>query len=175
VLHSTLERSCAYGRPGIPSAYTEVLLKAVRGAGGNAAEGEYWIETTSLQTALHHLIGMSLPSKLQVPETLRSATFKVDRPDDVEIPTFVTCTDPAATGGAMLYCDLNGNKIHTVQWNPRRGSFWEIALKPDKYKFGANPPSGLRPKDVMVYAPVIVVKLQVEPRRRCRSRCTWQI
>jgi hypothetical protein len=164
VLHSTLEGSAAYGRAGKPSMYTEALLKALKGSGGHGGSGEWWIETTSLQTALHHLLtrGLALPNRLQVPETIRSATFEVHRPIPVEIATFVTCRDLEAMNAATLLCTRQGNEVGRVIWDPTNGRYWQIGLEPDRYEFGAEPPGKSSvTKQVPVYGPVTFVELEV--------------
>jgi hypothetical protein len=164
VLHSTLEGAGAYGRADKPSMYTEAFLTALKGSGGHEASGEWRIETTSLQTALHHLLskGLAPPNRVQAPETMRSATFEVHRPDSVEIATFVTCRNPAAMDAATLLCERDGSEIHRVIWNAKDGRYWQLGLEPDRYDFGAEPP-GKQPvtKRVLVYAPVALVELEV--------------
>jgi hypothetical protein len=144
--------------------YTEALLKALKGSGGHAGSGEWWIETTSLQTALHHLLtkGLALANHLQVPETTRSATFEVHRPKPVEIATFVTCSDLDAMNAATLLCNKNGNEVSRVVWDLKHGRYWQIGLEPDRYEFGAEPPGkALVTKQVTVYGPVTFVELVV--------------
>lgn len=164
VLHSTLEGAAAYGRAGKPSMYTESLLRALRGSGGHSGSGEWMIETTSLQTALHHLLskGLALPNRLQVPETARSATFEVHRPNPVEIATFVTCRDLAAMDAATLLCQREGIEPLRVIWDAKNGRYWQLGLEPNRYEFGAESPGKpLVTKHVPVYGPVTFVELEV--------------
>jgi len=170
VLHSTIEGAKAYGRPGEPSVYTQALLKAFRGPGANPGSGQWWVETTSLQTALHHLItrGMSLPNNLQTPETMRSATFGIHLPTQLEIPTFISCTDGDAMSIAQFSCRLEGQMVASIDC-ARDGleGRWELPLSPDKYEFGvifpADAPFRSTTKLQMVSTPITFVTLSVKP------------
>jgi hypothetical protein len=144
VFYSTLAGAKAFGRTGKPSAFTEMLLKGLRGGGAHDIQDEWRISTTRLKEAIDLYLARAVAAgekKKQVPPADDLTTFdfhflKDERPlADV----FVQCKPEDANNSAVLGCKPMENGIsQATERTVLSAEPWPLQLLSGSYSFAAS-------------------------------------
>ena len=157
---ATLSGEKAFGRPGRMSLFTDALLRALRGAASDDAEGDWTVHTTDL----HDAVACFMREKsfagevagVQVPVVANLPRFELHRlKGDPVVPVYVGCEDPADNAVAHLVC-IQDESVHhqrgAADADPEHPELeWLVALRLGRYEFEARLPTApVRRADVEV-------------------------
>ena len=143
IYYSTIAGEDAYGRPDELSPFTDALLRAFNGAGGDDSEGDWRVSSTRLKEAIDYFLKHSADAgqvRVQVPATGELTTFYLhylDRPP--EVPVTICCRPEAAHADAELSYRIGG--IAGERRAPADCE-WELTLPVGSYEFAAEFPAG---------------------------------
>src|SRR5207248_1179895 len=139
IYYSTVPGARAFGRTGAPSFFTDTLLKALEGAGGDDLDGGWWIQTDVLNRGIDYLLRRSLDKTAaqgqlsEVSHLVRRALHQLAGPPIV--PVEVACQPDAWNQYAML--SFAGD-AQQGQRDPPEEDDWEIELQMGRYVFSAE-------------------------------------
>jgi Caspase domain len=147
---ATLSGEKAFARPGHVSLFTEALLKGLRGAASDDAEGDWRVNTARLQEAVAHFMTQELfageVAGIQVPVAGNLPLFELHRlKGDPTVPVYVGCQPSADNGAADLTCSRDGNVLRqravgdVDRDHPERE--WVLDLAFGRYEFEAHLPA----------------------------------
>jgi len=150
IYYATLGGHEAYARTGQVSVFTDALLRGLCGLGADDAEGDWRVDTTTLQKALGFCMGLAFDAggrRVQVPQSGSQSTFFLNYLDhDPQAPVLVGCDPDDAIAEADLSCtDRNGA---VISQRPPSGlpepAYWRVDLPAGRYEFEASFPGGGR-------------------------------
>ena len=167
VFYSTILGQDAYGRPQRPSPFTEALVRALSGAGGDDNEGDWRVSTTGLKRAIDFFMDRAFAAgaqQAQVPATNNLSTFFLHYLDGKpEAQVFVGCRPEQANAFADFSYRKDG--VIVDRREPANGD-WELTLSPGDYEFVADFATGgyrHAVKQWYVHPPYRKVPLEVFP------------
>jgi hypothetical protein len=141
IYYSTILGEYAYGRPSLPSPFTEALIRALDGAGSddNEGEGDWRVNTTGLKRALDFFMERAFQAgaeRVQVPAANNLTTFDLHYlRNEPEALVFVGCRPEEATSLASFSSLSRGQVVE--RRGPGSGE-WELRLPPGDYEFVAD-------------------------------------
>jgi hypothetical protein len=152
--YATLAGDQAFGLPGMPSIFTDALLKSLRGAASDLStdgSGEWRVDTALLKRAIDHLMRRPVDAGEHVPVQFAPAgelmTFDLHvLREPPTIPVFVRCQQHAENEQAEFQCTQGGDPVKTRPAgdvdpaHPARD--WELELALGNYDFSATLPGG---------------------------------
>jgi hypothetical protein len=153
--YSTLPGDLSHARPNSVSLFTEATLRALRGAGSDNPNDEWWVSTSRLHEAVHYF--MNEPGfagklvGLQIPGTNAMPVFPVHQLIAPPLfPVYVGCVPEEDNGAAEFFCRQGfAEKFHRAvgDLDPADPTArWLLDLEPGMYEFEAR----LAPDDVRV-------------------------
>ncbi|UCE27237.1 MAG: hypothetical protein JSW52_00335, partial [Candidatus Coatesbacteria bacterium] len=169
VYYSTVAGSRAYGREGAPSIFTEVLLRAMKGAGSGRIRGDWHVTTNTLANGISYLLEWEIREDEpveQVPETGKVARFPLHYlKGKPVVPVRIGCVPSKANDEARLsYSDVDvpGGIVTRKDMDPMD---WEVDIEPGRYRFSAEFPGGAyrdNNEEGLVWPPIIEVPIGVK-------------
>jgi len=144
IYYSTVAGSRAYGRTGAPSLFTEALLKALDGAGSDDVDGDWRVDTDTLNRGIDYILTRMIGEDLQIDqvspvcELTRFTFHHLDgRPI---VPVTIGCEPHTANEKANLsYSNPAGQKMIRPAVKPAP---WDVYLEEGNYQFYADFPGG---------------------------------
>ena len=153
--YSTLAGDLAHARPKSVSLFTEATLRALRGAGSDNPNDEWWVNTSRLHEAVDHFMKEPVfagkVAGVQIPAVNAMPVFAVHRLTGPPIvPVYVGCVPQEANGTAEFICrqgDAEKSRRAVGDLNPADPTGrWLLDLALGEYEFEAR----LAPDDVRV-------------------------
>ncbi|MCG8429112.1 MAG: caspase family protein, partial [Chromatiales bacterium] len=146
VFYSTLSGEAAYGRPNLPTFYTESLINGLNGTGASDRDGSWCIYTTELNTAVGTAVS-SMGRQVQYPTTGNLTSFVLHHLKSSPIvPVTIGCNPKTNNQSwTMLYrqggIELDRRPPALEDWQTKvaTGSYQFIALDAGD-EIGTNPP-----------------------------------
>ena len=107
--YSTLAGDLAHARPKSVSLFTEATLRALRGAGSDNPNDQWWVNTSRLHEAVDHFMKEPVfagkVAGVQIPAVNAMPVFAVHRLTGPPIvPVYVGCVPQEANGTAEFIC-----------------------------------------------------------------------
>jgi caspase domain-containing protein len=138
IYYSTVAGEDAYGRQNELSPFTDALLRALNGAGGDDSEGDWRVSSTRLKEAIDYFLRSAEvgEGRVQIPATGELTTFYLhylDRPP--EVPVTICCRPADATADAELSYGTGGR---VRERRAPADSDWEVTLSVGSYEFAAE-------------------------------------
>lgn len=153
--YATLSGDLAYARPGTVSLFTEAMLRALRGAGSDDADGAWWVNTSRLHEAITHFMNQPVfagtAAGVQVPAVSAMPVFPLHHvADGPLVPVYVGCVPSEANASAEFVCRQGGQeRCHRTpaEIDPNDPTkVWLVDLPAGSYEFEAR----LAPNDCRV-------------------------
>ena len=146
IYYSTVAGSRAYGRSGEPSVFTNVLLKALRGAGSDDVEGDWRVDTDTLNRGISYLLERALDDEESLDQVspvdgLTRFTLHYLEGQPI-VPVAIGCRPDKANEVAELSYALSdgANEVVREEMEP---SEWDVDIGEGDYRFSARFPGGL--------------------------------
>jgi hypothetical protein len=137
--YSSLAGDAAYARPNQPSVFTEALLRSLRGAGSDDAEGDWRVSTTRLLDALDYFMRREFRSgadRVQIPAVGDQSKVELHYLAEPKVPVEVYCEPDRYTAEAVFTCRSHGAEVPGL---PEKGAaHWAIELGAGEYEFQAS-------------------------------------
>jgi hypothetical protein len=153
--YSTLAGDLSHARPESVSLFTEAVLRALRGAGGDDPTAVWRVSTSRLHQAVDHFMKEPVFSGavagVQVPAVNAMPVFDVHELSGLPVvPVYVSCVPPDGNETAEFVCRQNGAEVSrrpVGQPDPNDPTGrWLLDLAVGTYEFEAT----LAPDDVRV-------------------------
>lgn len=147
--YSTVAGNRAYGRPRVPSVFTEALLMALHGAGSDDVEGDWRVYTDMLNRGIGYTLEMVKGDAVKLDQTIsveKLTNFTLHYLDGKPIvPVKIGCEPNVANQVARLsYSDGSKDVVrpHMEESN------WDVNIEVGNYRFSAKFQGGpFRDKD----------------------------
>ncbi len=155
IYYSTLAGDLSHARPNSVSLFTEATLRALRGAGSDNPDEEWWVNTSRLHEAVDHFMKEPVfagkVAGVQVPAVNGMPVFDLHLLVGLPVvPVYVTCVPQEANGTAEFVCRQGGAEksrraVGALDPADPTGR-WLLDLALGEYEFEAR----LAPDDVRV-------------------------
>lgn len=111
--YATLAGEPSHAQRHSESYFTGALLRALRGAGSDDPDGQWWVNTSRLHEAVHHFMGERILAGLvpgvQTPAVNAMPVFAIHQlTAPPVVPVYVTCTPPEDNDAAEFVCRRDG-------------------------------------------------------------------
>jgi hypothetical protein len=158
IFYGTLLGAAAYGRPGEASAFTDALLKGLRGAGSDDAEGDWRVDTSRLASAVEFYMERAalkegLPRQVNPTDHLTQffLNYLPNGPEE-DVVVYVGCRPDDANVQAQL---AYAQPPQPPQTRPApKPEDWEVTLPTGEYEFSATFPASVGFNTTQKTAPV---------------------
>jgi Caspase domain len=169
IFYATFNGSKAYGLPGEPSLYSQVLMKALAGWGADDENDTWRVTTSRLAEALENAVTRKAREFDRLQLTTADGMTKIylhHLAVDPSVPVYVKSEPPLASiCDATLTYGKSGGAMMPAPAAGQSGTDWEIEASVGTYDFAAAYPTGERSevRNMMVRPPFKPVTIRKMP------------